>query len=92
MSSNLATRKKAGVTLGRPRGSGKSKLDTYRPEIESLLKNGSTQRFIARRYETTPANLNRWLNKHKLLCPHTRSSLTFQRAVTLFALSGKLYE
>jgi len=26
--------KKDGVILGRPKGSGKSKLDTYRPEIE----------------------------------------------------------
>jgi len=59
----LAARKKAGVTLGRPRGSGKSKLDSYRPEIEALLNNGSTQRFIAKRYGTTPANLNRWLRK-----------------------------
>lgn len=62
----LAARKQAGMTLGRPRGSGKSKLDVYRPEIEALLKNGSTQRFIARRYGTTPANLNRWLQKHEL--------------------------
>jgi DNA invertase Pin-like site-specific DNA recombinase len=62
----LATRKQAGMTLGRPRGSGKSKLDSYRPEIEALLKNGSTQRFIAKRYGTTPANLNRWLKKVEL--------------------------
>lgn len=62
----LATRKLAGITLGRPRGSGTSKLDAYRPEIEALLKNGATQRFIAQRYGTTPANLNRWLKQHKL--------------------------
>jgi DNA invertase Pin-like site-specific DNA recombinase len=29
----LAARKKNGMTLGRPRGVGKSKLDQYRPEI-----------------------------------------------------------
>jgi DNA invertase Pin-like site-specific DNA recombinase len=63
----LAARKKSGMKLGRPTGAGKSKLDAYRPEIEALLKNGSTQRFIARRYGTTPANLNRWLKLHKLL-------------------------
>lgn len=62
----LAARKQAGVKLGRPRGTGKSKLDRYRPEIEALLKNGSTQRFIARRYDTTPANLNRWIKRHPL--------------------------
>lgn len=62
----LAARKKLGVTLGRPRGVGKSKLDPYRPEIEALLANGSTQKFIARRYSTTEANLSRWLKKHHL--------------------------
>lgn len=62
----LAARKKAGVKLGRPRGVGKSKLDPYRPEIEALLANGSTQKFIARRYGTTEANLSRWLKKHRL--------------------------
>lgn len=62
----LAARKKAGVTLGRPKGVGKSKLDAYRPEIEALLANGSTQKFIAKRYGTTEANLSRWLMKHTL--------------------------
>lgn len=62
----LAARKKAGVTLGRPKGVGKSKLDAYRPEIEALLTNGSTQAFIAKRYSTTEANLSRWLKKHSL--------------------------
>ncbi len=60
----LAARKLAGIKLGRPQGIGISKLDRFRPEIEALLKNGSTQRFIASRYETTPANLNRWLKRH----------------------------
>ncbi len=62
----LAARKRAGVKLGRPRGIGKSKLDEHRPEIEALLKNGSTQKFIAQRYQTTEANLSRWLAKHQL--------------------------
>lgn len=62
----LAARKLAGLKLGRPRGTGKSKLDPYRPEIEALLANGSTQRFIAKRYQTTKANLSRWLQKHNL--------------------------
>jgi DNA invertase Pin-like site-specific DNA recombinase len=60
----LAVLKKAGMKLGRPRGSGKSKLDQYRPEIEGLLKNGSTQKFIANRYGTTEANLSRWMKAH----------------------------
>src|SRR5262245_25659790 len=62
----LRFRKARGIKLGRPRGPGKSKLDPYRPEIEGLLVNGSTQRFIARRYKTTEANLHNWLKKHGL--------------------------
>ncbi len=62
----LAAKKRAGVKLGRPKGSGKSKLDKHRPEIEALLANGSTQRFIAKRYGTIEANLSRWLKKHGL--------------------------
>ncbi len=62
----LAARKRAGFKLGRPEGIGKSKLDQYRPEIEALLANGSTQKFIANRYHTTEANLSRWMAKHRL--------------------------
>ena len=62
----LAALKKTGVKLGRPPGIGKSKLDQYRPEIEALLANGSKQRFIAKRYGTTEANLSRWLRTHEL--------------------------
>jgi len=63
----LRFRKAQGMKLGRPRGPGKSKLDPYRPEIAGLLANGATQRFIARRYKTTEANLHHWLKKHSLL-------------------------
>ncbi len=62
----LRFRKAQGLPLGRPRGPGKSKLDPYRPEIAGLLANGSTQRFIARRYTTTEANLHNWLKKQGL--------------------------
>jgi DNA invertase Pin-like site-specific DNA recombinase len=62
----LAARKKNGMKLGRPRGVGRSKLDQYRVEIEALLANGSTQKFIARRYGTTEANLSRWMKRHGL--------------------------
>ncbi len=65
----LAARRKAGMTLGRPRGSGKSKLDHFRPEIEALLANGSTQKFIAQRYGTTEGNLSRWRKKQGLSRP-----------------------
>jgi DNA invertase Pin-like site-specific DNA recombinase len=55
-----------GVKLGRPKGPGKSKLDQYKPEIEALLKNGSTQAYIAKRYGSTPSNLCNWLKKNKI--------------------------
>lgn len=62
----LRARKAAGKRLGRPRGPGKSKLDKYRPEIEALLANGSTQKFVANRYGTTEANLHHWMKKYGL--------------------------
>ncbi|WP_200962273.1 recombinase family protein [Pseudovibrio sp. POLY-S9] len=62
----LKARRNSGKPLGRPKGPGKSKLDQYRPEIEALLANGSTQRFIARRYKTTPANLSNWIRKNAI--------------------------
>ncbi len=60
----LAAKKRAGIKLGRPKGSGTSKLDKHRPEIEALLETGSTQRYIASRFNTTESNLSRWMKKH----------------------------
>lgn len=65
----LRIRKAQGMKLGRPKGPGKSKLDKFRPEIEALLANGSTQKFIAKRYGTTAANLHLWIKKHGLKRP-----------------------
>jgi len=62
----LRARKAAGVKLGRPKGPGRSKLDPYKEEIIALLKNGSTQKFIAKRYITTPPNLSNWLKINKI--------------------------
>ena len=59
----LCARRASGLPVGRPKGPGKSKLDKYRPEIEALLANGSTQKFIAKRYKSSPANLANWLKK-----------------------------
>ena len=70
----LRFKKEQGFTLGRPKGPGKSKLDTFRPEIESLLANGSTQRFIAQRYHTTEANLHNWLKKNGMKMPKAQTS------------------
>jgi len=71
----LCLKKEQGVALGRPKGPGKSKLDTFRLEIESLLANGSAQRFVAKRYHTTEANLHNWLKKHGLKAIKARTPL-----------------
>ena len=62
----LRAKKAQGIKLGRPRGTGKSKLDKYKVEIEALFRNGSTQKFIANRYKTTEANLYNWMKKNGL--------------------------
>lgn len=62
----LATRKAKGVILGRPKGTGKSKLDEFKPEIEGLLNNGSTKRFVAKRYDVTVQALHNWIKKNKI--------------------------
>jgi len=70
----LRAKKAAGISLGRPRGPGKSKLDQYKTEIEALLKNGSTKTFISTRYGTTPANLHNWLKKNTIINTKDKSS------------------
>lgn len=62
----LQTKKASGIKLGRPKEPGKSKLDAHKEEIEALLKNGSTKKFIAKRYNSTPANLFNWLKKNNI--------------------------
>lgn len=62
----LKARKEKGLPLGRPKGKGKSKLDEYQDEIIALLKNGSTQVFVAKKYNTTVGNLSHWLKKNDL--------------------------
>ena len=64
MSDKAELSDRARKASGRPKGPGKSKLDPFRPEIEALLANGSTRKFIAKRYNTTPANLSNWMNKN----------------------------
>ena len=62
----MAARKASGVKMGRPKGPGKSKLDKYRPEIEALLSNGSSKKFVSKRYDCTEATLYNWLDKNKI--------------------------
>jgi DNA invertase Pin-like site-specific DNA recombinase len=55
-----------GKLLGRPKGPGKSKLDKHREEIISLIKTGSKQTYIAKKYRTSQPNLYNWLKKNGL--------------------------
>lgn len=55
-----------GKLLGRPKGPGKSKLDKHKEEIVALLKTGSTQVYIAKKYGTSQPNLYNWLRKNNL--------------------------
>lgn len=59
--------KARGVKLGRPKGTGKSKLDAYREEIIALLSNGATKTFIAKRYKTSQPNLYNWIKKNQII-------------------------
>ena len=62
----LRAAKAKGVQLGRPKGPGKSKLDKHQEEIIALIKTGSTQVYIARKYKTTQPNLHNWIQKNGL--------------------------
>lgn len=55
-----------GKLFGRPPGPGKSRLDAHKVEIIALLKTGSTQVYIAKKYKTTQPNLHNWLKKNRL--------------------------
>ncbi|EOR95980.1 Resolvase-like protein [Arcticibacter svalbardensis MN12-7] len=58
--------KLSGIKLGRPKGPGKSKLDILRPEIEALLNNGTSQKFISKRYNITESTLSNWIKKNSI--------------------------
>lgn len=62
----LRARQACGVKLGRPKGPGKSRLDSHRDEIIALLRNGSTKKFVAKRYGCTEGNLLNWVKKNRL--------------------------
>lgn len=62
----LQALKLSGKKLGRPKGTGRSKLDQFKEEIVALLNNGSTQRFIANRYKMTEPTLYLWMKKHQI--------------------------
>lgn len=59
----------SGKKLGRPVGSGRSKLDEKDVEIRALLANGSTKKFVAKRYGCSQSTLHEWLTKKKTGTP-----------------------
>jgi DNA invertase Pin-like site-specific DNA recombinase len=59
----LATKRAAGVVLGRPKGPGRSKLDAPGEEIRGLLALGLAQTKIAAKYGTSTRNLANWMRK-----------------------------
>ena len=65
----ISARTKEALRARRAKGPGKSKLDKHRPEIEALLANGSTQKFIAKLYNSSPANLANWMKKRRVKKP-----------------------
>jgi DNA invertase Pin-like site-specific DNA recombinase len=62
----LATRRDAGVKLGRNKGPGKSRLDQYRVEIFALLQNVSSKSFVAKRYKVSEPTLYNSLGKNSI--------------------------
>lgn len=59
----LQARKNQGIKLGRPKGSGTSKLDEYRLEIEGLISIGVPKTVIAKKYSTSRQNLGKFLKR-----------------------------
>jgi DNA invertase Pin-like site-specific DNA recombinase len=62
----LKALKAQGIKFGRPKGAGKSKLDKHREEIIALLRNGSTKKYVAKKYGTTSPNLINWIKKNNI--------------------------
>jgi DNA invertase Pin-like site-specific DNA recombinase len=62
----LATRKAAGVKLGRPTGPGSSKLDKHVDAINEMIELGVPFTKIAKKFETSVPNLRVWRKKRQI--------------------------
>jgi len=62
----LASKKKQGIKLGRPKGRGKSRLDEYRDEIMGMLHMGVTKKKIAEKYGVSVISLYNWQNNRRV--------------------------
>ena len=65
----IQKRRDLGLPIGRPAGSGVSKLDEYRDEIVFLLTHGATQGFVADRYGSSRPYLSYWLKRRCIRIP-----------------------
>ena len=63
---SLSYKKKMGVKLGRPKGTGKSKLDQFSEEIKSFRKTGSTITWIGKHYGVSTLTVSNWMKKHNV--------------------------
>lgn len=57
----LIAKKAMGIKLGRPKGKGKSKLDTHKEDILKLIELHVPKTIIAKQYNTTTTNLYNYL-------------------------------
>ncbi len=71
----LAALRLKGIKLGRPKGPGKSKLDQYEDDIFALLENGSSKRFISKRYNLNYNTLNVWHKKKLKMRKESKNEL-----------------
>ena len=62
---SLHARKLAGIKLGRPKGKGKSKLDSSKDDILKLVSYGVPKTLIAKQFNTSVGNIYNFLNKIK---------------------------
>lgn len=65
--SALASVKASGTKLGRPRGNGKSKLDSHHDEIVELLRKGVSKASITKIYDCSITALNHWIKTRKIM-------------------------
>jgi len=71
----LALAREKGRLIGRPKGDSSSKLDQHKEEIVTLLKNGTTKVFIAKKFNTAYSNLFSWLKKQNLLTINKKNKI-----------------
>lgn len=72
----LRIRKEKGLPIGRPKGTGSSKLDMHRPTIEAWLKEGRKPAQIARSFKTSGSNFHHWLKQNNLWVGRPEKNVT----------------